>query len=552
MFFVLYEPSTAYVSRIAARRVDRGQGKRAARGDDAGVDPLIEALRNPACYPHPADAVEVVETHISWVLLAGEFAYKIKKPVRLAFLDFSTLEARRKFCEEELRLNRRTAPDLYLDVQPIVRQRGVFAFGAAGAPVEYAVRMRRFPPGALAENLAARGELGPGRIDAMAAVLAAFHGAAPRAGAADGYGTAAQVVAPALGNFDQIAALSADPGAAARLRRLRDWTGAEAARLAGLFAERRATGCIRECHGDLHLGNIAFLDGHPVPFDCIEFDPALRWIDVMSEVAFLVMDLQAHGLAPLGWRVLNAWLEATGDYAGIGVLRYYLVYRAMVRAKIAALRNVAASFGAYLALAESLAGERRAAMVAMHGLSGSGKTTVALALLERLHAVRLRSDVERKRLHGIEDPRARTGVGLDAGIYSAAASGRTYERLAELARRILQAGYPAVVDAAFLRRAERDRFRRLAQDLKVGFLIAACDAPPAELRRRLAARQAEGRDASDAHVAVLEHQLVTAEALAADEADDTLAIDTASDPALRLGLDRAAARLMDLTGARDG
>ena len=510
------------------------------------MDRLIEALRDPACYPHPADAVEVVETHISWVLLAGEFAYKIKKPVRLAFLDFSTLEARRHFCEEELRLNRRTAPHLYLDVLPIARERGVFAFGAAGAPVEYAVKMRRFPPGALAENLASRGELGPDRIDAMAAVLAAFHAAAARAGAGDGYGTAAQIVAPALGNFDQIAALGTEPGAAARLRRLRDWTGAEATRLAGLFAERRATGCIRECHGDLHLGNIAFLDGRPVPFDCIEFDPALRWIDVMSEVAFLVMDLQAHGLAPLGWRLLNAWLEATGDYAGIGVLRYYLVYRAMVRAKIAALRNSTASFGAYLALAESLAGDRRAAMVAMHGLSGSGKTTAALALLERLHAVRLRSDVERKRLHGIEDPRARSGAGLEAGIYSAAASGRTYERLAELARMVLRAGYPAVVDAAFLRRAERDRFRRQARKQRVGFLIATCDAPTEELHRRLAERLAEGRDASEAHVAVLDHQLATAEPLSADEAGDTLAIDTASGADLRRGLDRAVARLAEL------
>jgi hypothetical protein len=526
----------------------RIKGNRMRREEYCKMEGLIAALRDPESYPHPVDGVEVIETHISWVLLAGAYAYKVKKPVRLPFLDFSTLEARRRYCEEELRLNRRTAPELYLEVVPISQTARGAAVAASGEPVEYAVKMRRFAFDALADDMAQRGALGPAQIDAIAAVLAGFHGAAPRAAPAGAYGASAQIAAPAIGNFDQIAA----PGAAAQLGRLRAWTEGECRRLQPVFAARLAGGQVRECHGDLHLGNIAFIDGRAVPFDCIEFDPALRWIDVASEVAFLVMDLRAHGLAGAGWRLLNDWLEATGDYAAVGVLRFYLVYRAMVRAKIAGLRNAPASFGSYLALAEQLATERGPALVLMHGLSGSGKTTLAQALLEQLGAVRLRSDVERKRLHGIGDARARSGGGLDAGIYSAAASARTYEHLAGLARAILQEGYPVVVDAAFLRRAERDRFRDLARSLGVPFLIAPCGASEETLLRRLAARAASASDASEADAAVLAHQRATAEPFAADEAGDVLAIDTASDAALRLGLDRAAARLMELTSACHG
>ena len=499
--------------------------------------PFIESLLDPACYPHPVDRVEVLETHISWVLLAGDYAYKVKKPVRLPFLDFSSLAARRRYCEEELRLNRRTAPELYLEVVPVVRTARGVAFGGEGTALEYAVRMRRFAPDALAEQLARRGALDAPKIDAIASAVAQFHAAAPRAGASDDFGTPQQVAAPALGNFDQIAALRADAEQA--LAPLRDWTQAECARLAAQFAARRASGCVRECHGDLHLGNIAFLGERAVPFDCIEFDPALRWIDIASETAFLVMDLRAHGLAGASWRLLNDLLQATGDYACVGVLRFYLVYRAMVRAKIACLRGAAQDFHAYVALAESLAAEHRPLLVLMHGVSGSGKTTVSQALLERLGAVRVRSDVERKRLHGIGDPGARSGAGLNAGLYSAAASARTYGRLEELARPILRAGYPVIVDAAFLRRDQRDRFRRLAQELGAGFLVASCGADRETLQRRVAERQALARDASEANAVVLAQQLSDADPLAAaDEAGHALQIDTGSDAALRAGIDQ--------------
>ena len=491
---------------------------------------LPAALRDAACYPHPAAPVGLIETHISWVFLAGDYAYKVKKPVSLGFLDFSTLQARRFYCEEELRLNRRTAPGIYLSVVPIALEPGGMRVGGAGEAVEYALRMRRFPQEALADDAARRGGLEAAQIDALAATIAAFHAAIPAAPAESEFGAPGQVEAPALANFEQLAKLIADAGEAARLERLRAWTQAEGARLREVFAGRRRVGNVRECHGDLHLRNIAFIDGRPVPFDCIEFDAELRWIDVMNEAAFLVMDLLEHNLAALAWRFLNAYLETTGDYAGVRVLRYYLVYRAMVRAKIARISAADRQYRDYLALAGTLAAAARPAVVLMHGLSGSGKSTIAQALLERIGAVRVRSDVERKRLHGVA-ARLRTGAGPQAGIYAPEATRRTYDRLKEAARDTVASGYPAIVDAAFLRREERAAFLALARELKAPFLIASCRAPEPVLRARVAQRQAAMQDASEAGVAVLENQLATQEPLGADELAHAVPVDTGADAA---------------------
>jgi aminoglycoside phosphotransferase family enzyme/predicted kinase len=500
-------------------------------------DPLVAALRDPACYPHPAGPVELVETHISRVFLAGDYAYKIKKPVDLGFLDFRSLEARRFYCEEELRLNRRTAADLYRDVVPIVETPEGVRVGGSGRAIEYALRMRRFPQEALADDKARRGELRAGDIDRIAAAIAAFHATVSRAPAESGYGLPGHLTAPALANFDQLTGLIADPTERACLEELRAWTLGEGARLHNAFEARKREGFVRECHGDLHLGNIAFLGGQPVPFDCIEFDPELRWIDVMNEIAFLAMDLFEHRLDPLAWRALNAYLESTGDYAGVGVLRYYLVYRAMVRAKIACIRALQPGDGRgtqgralresreYLALAASLARAGPRALILMHGLSGSGKTTIAQTMLERIGAIRVRSDIERKRLHQLPSD-ARTHAAPHAGIYSPSATRVTYDRLEQAARDIVSSGYPAIVDAAFLRRAERDAFRTLAAELQASFVIVSCRAPEADLRRRVARREAEMSDASEAGIAVLENQLATQEPLGGDEARHTVIIES--------------------------
>ena len=472
----------------------------------------------------------VIETHISYVLLGGEFAYKIKKAVDLDFLDFSTLEARRFYCDEELRLNRRLAPSLYLDVVPITGSLEAPVLGGPGVPIEYAVKMRQFDQESLLSRVLASGALTAAHADAIALEVAAFHGRAARAAPGAPFGRPAGVMRPVRENFVQmLAALDANrpplPDAhREELERLLAWTEAEAARLAPVFERRNDQGFVRECHGDLHLGNIALVDGRVTLFDCIEFSPAMRWIDVMSDVGFLVMDLKDHGRPGLAARLLSGYLETTGDYDGLAVLRFYVVYRALVRAKIAALRlaqtpgdaRLIDEYQTYVALATAETAPAHRGVFITHGVTGSGKTTRAQEIVESASAVRIRSDVERKRLAGL-DADARTGSSVQGGLYSPDASRRTYERLAVLARGIVEAGYAVVVDAAFLERWQRDLLRQTAAERHVPFAISDCSAPEAVLRARVRQRLEHGRDASEATIAVLEHQLASADPLAADE-----------------------------------
>ncbi|HUI98973.1 MAG TPA: AAA family ATPase [Usitatibacter sp.] len=505
---------------------------------------LVHALRLRKCYPHPVDRVEVVETHISYVLLAGEHAYKIRKPVRLPFLDFSTLEARRRDCEEELRLNRRTAPSLYLDVVAIAGAPDEPRIGGPGAVLEYAVHMRRFDPEAALDRMARARKLEAAQVEALARGVARFHARAERAGASSPYGTPERVLADALENFRDIEAVDQDVRRLAALEHLRDWTLAEHHALAPLLAERHGDGFVRECHGDLHLGNVVLIEGEPVPFDCVEFEPSLRWTDAMSDVAFVAMDLDRQGLPGLAARFVNAYLEETGDYPGLRLLRFYAVYRAMVRAKIACIRahepgipearrrQAADALGADLAVAHRLAHRSRPALVLMHGLPGSGKTWVSQQLVDALGAVRVRSDIERKRRHGLASLQASASP-PGAGLYTSGEDRLTYARLGELASWVLAAGYPAIVDATFLRRAERDAFRALASAAGASFTIATCVAPDALLAARVASRAAGGKDASEAGLAVLELQRARAEPLGRDEAAHAVTFDTSGEGDVR-------------------
>jgi aminoglycoside phosphotransferase family enzyme/predicted kinase len=500
---------------------------------------LVAALQRPECYPHPvAGTPRIVETHISWVILTGEYAYKIKKPVDLRFVDFSTLARRRRYCREELRLNRRLAPELYLEVVAIGGEPGAPRIGGDGPALEYAVRMREFPQQRLASRALAAGAFGAPEIDALADLLARFHERAAIAPQAGHLGTPGAVLGAALQNFDQMLPLAPAPGDREALRALRGWTEREHAARREAFAARKAGGFVRECHGDLHLRNIVLLDGRPVPFDGIEFNEALRWIDVMSEIAFLAMDLEDRGRRDLAWRFVNRYLDATGDYAGIEVLRFYLAHRALVRAKVHLLRSrqprlargeksrLALAFRHYLRLAGRYAVPEQAALIVTHGLSGCGKTTAAQALLEQLGAVRLRSDLERKRLHGLA-PLAASGSAVASGIYTRDASAALYRRLGQLAGRALAAGFPVIVDAAFLRRAEREAFRAVAERLDVPFLILDFRAPLAVLRARVAARRSRGNDASEADLAVLEHQISARDPLTPAEMARALPLDAA-------------------------
>jgi len=506
--------------------------------------PLAAGLLRPASYPHAVKHVRLLETHISWILLTGEYAYKIKKPVDLGFANFSTLARRRRCCEEEVRLNRQLAPSLYLKVVPVRGKREAPYFGGKGKVLDYAVKMREFPQQALASNALAEGRFGAAEIDLLAGMLAGFHAATPAAPAGGPFGTPAAILASALQNFEQMLALVKKPHEKAELARLRRWTEREHASRSDVFEKRKSAGFVCECHGDLHLGNIVLLEGCPVPFDRIEFSDDLRCIDVLSEVAFLVMDLIDRRRGGLGWRFLNRYLEATGDYSGIAVLRFYMVYRALVRAKVHLMRahqpglstlesrRLVDCYRIYLRLAKRLAASRRPALIIAHGLSGSGKTTATQSLIEEIGAIRLRSDVERKRMHGIA-ALASSGSALDAGIYSPQKSAATYRRLATLAQDIARAGYPVVVDATFLKRTEREAFRALAEKLDVPCMILNFRTSLAVLRERVARRRARQDDVSEADLAVLERQIVACEPLTPGEIGVSVVIDGTRPPARR-------------------
>jgi hypothetical protein len=493
------------------------------------LDALVHTLAR------EAGPVSIIETHISAVLLAGERAYKLKKPVDLGFVDFTTLRRRRHFCREELRLNRRLAPDLYLSVLPITGSASAPRLGGSGRAIDYAVEMRRFPREASFDCLLAGGQLEGAHIDALAECIAAFHRRLPPAPVDSPYGRPGDLLHAARDNF---AALrdGAGPRSRARLERLAAWTEAEYRRRRALLAGRRRDGWVRECHGDLHLGNIVWLDGRPVPFDGIEFDPGLRWQDVQGELAFLTMDLARRGRPDLARRARDRYLQATGDYGGAPLVDFFEVYRALVRAKVARLRAAGATapgerFEALrecigcLCLADTLTRPRRPWLAITHGLAGSGKTHYADWLVERLPLIRLRSDVERKRLLGLAAA-ARTGSGVDRGAYRAEVTAQTYRRLAHLARRLLAAGWPVLVDASFLAAAERRRFADLAASLGVPFRILACTAPPDVLRDRVARRAAQAEDASEANLAVLDAQRARYQQLGADEQVLAMVIDT--------------------------
>jgi aminoglycoside phosphotransferase family enzyme/predicted kinase len=439
----------------------------------------------------PLDAV--IETHISWVLLAGTLAWKVKKPVTLPFLDYHNLTQRRQCCAEEFRLNRRFAPQLY---------RAVVELGG-----EPAIEMQRFADTQRLDQVCARGALSAAHLNAFARQLAAWQASAPLT---PEFGSAATIQTSALENFTELFALQ--PAAAPRLEQLHQWTTREFARRHADFTQRQHQGRIREGHGDLHLANLVLLNDVITPFDAIEFNAAFRCIDVASEIAFTLLDLLDHQQPGLATLLLSEWLVWSGDFDALRVLRFYLVYRALVRAKVAALQNKTAECASYLTLAERLTQPTQPTLIITHGPSGSGKThasTRRLASADFLRTVRVRADVERKRLYGLA-PDADSG----GSIYSPAATLRTYTQLADLADLGLRAGWSVIVDAAFLKRAERDGFRQLASTRQAPFGILTPTADPTTCHARLLARQG---DASEATPAVLAQQLTWAEPLTRDE-----------------------------------
>lgn len=497
------------------------------------IPPLIKALQTPACYPHPTHGIRLLETHISWVLLTGEYAYKIKKPLDLGFLDFTSLAQRRHYCEQELMLNRRLAPQVYHEVVAIRGSQRQPHLGGDGDILEYAVKMRQFEPSQQLDARLQRQELAPADIDQLAAIIAHFHAQAEVAADTSHFGNADTVLAAAQQNFDQIhSLLPAESAHHTALKSLATWFEQQTPTLRSQFSIRKQQGHVRNCHGDMHLGNMTTVDGEVIIFDCIEFNDDFRWMDTISELAFVTMDLHHRGQHAYAHRLLDCYLTLSGDYSGLCLLRFYQAYYAMVRAKVAAIRasqsqaeNDWAEHDTYLALAQGFARPTQAQLFITHGLSGSGKSSISQPLLEAYGLIRLRSDVERKRLYGLAAHQRSSSV-VDQGIYSSEASEKTYQHLATTAQQLLNAGYAVIVDATFLRFKERLRFAQLAAAMPCPFFILHFHAPVETLKQWIREREAIGTDASEATVDVLEKQLLSQEALTPTELATTISIDS--------------------------
>lgn len=501
---------------------------------DATTRTLINALQDPALYGHPVEGFQVLETHISQVLLTGDYAYKIKKPMDFGFLDFSTLDRRRHFCEEELRLNRRLAEPLYLDVLPITGTPEEPAVGGPGEPFEYVLRMRQFQQDQLFDGLQERSELTPALLGELAQQVALFHDRLPAIDGENQLGTPEAVFAPMQENFDQIRPLLPDQNLLPQLEALEQWTRSTFERHHSLIAERRRSGFVRECHGDLHLANITVFEGKVTIFDCIEFSEPFRWIDVINDLAFLLMDLESRREQALASHTLNCYLEWRDDFAGLALLPLYKAYRAMVRAKIALLtlgnpslseqerQGLQQKYRDYADLAESYSAIPERFLLATTGLSASGKSTISHTLATELGLIRLRSDVERKRLAGL-GPLDSSHSGPGENLYSGEMTARTYDRLGQLSSRLLTQGFGVIVDAASLKVAERAELEKVAEACGVPFALIHCEAPEATRHQWIRARQG---DASEATAELLSAQSQWEEPLTSREKAHTIHVRT--------------------------
>ena len=474
----------------------------------------------------------IYETHISSVLVGKGHAWKLKKPVDLGFLDFSTPGKRRHACEEEIRLNGRLAPDVYQRVAAITGSVEDPAIDGEGEAIEYAVQMREFPADSLLADCPEL--LDEARIDEIAEQVARFQREAAVASRSSGFGQPDAVLAPMQQNFEQVLSRIETPSDRERLEALQEWTLVRLGALRGDLEQRVFDGRIREGHGDMHLGNIAIEQDRVIIFDGIEFNAGLRWIDVINEIAFLMMDLDMAGRHDLSQRFLNRWLAFSGDFNGLRLLSFYRVYRAMVRTKIAVLRlqqnitdeereRLERQYKHYLALAESYTKPVSPALLLMTGPSGSGKSVVVRGLFSSLPLIQLASDIERKRLAGL-DPLDHSGSQPGGGIYTRDMGERTYARLLALSREVIDAGFVAAADATFLKREQRRPFEELAHELGVPFLILEMRTPVELLKQRIIERLQRSDDPAEATVEILESQLASAEPLLPAESEHALGV----------------------------
>jgi aminoglycoside phosphotransferase family enzyme/predicted kinase len=491
---------------------------------------FISALMDPGAYGHPCGEVQLVETHISWVFLTGEYAYKVKKQVHFNFVDFSTLERRAHYCEEEVRCNRSFSPELYVGVVTINQDdEGRYHVAGPGRVVEWAVKMRQFPGAQQLDNLLAAGTLEAPTMRRFGLDLADQHAQLPRLkGDDDEVDT--RVRKPVLDNFRTLGPLRASRRHESLLNRLEADSRSAFQRLRPQFVRRLRDGFTRECHGDLHLSNLVVLGERVRAFDCLEFNANLRWIDTASDVAFLLMDCAVRGHQDLGYAFLDGYLTRSADYEGTVLAAFFQVYRSLVRAKVAALQleeltespdestdqQLIERLALHLRWADERLHRKPGMLLLMCGLSGSGKSYLAERLVPQLPAVRVRSDVLRKARAGI-DSQARSNSPVDGGLYSQHQTQSVYAEMLRVTEALIGAGENVLVDATFLDRGWRSKFRAAARRLGSGCVIVHCEAPQLVLEDRIRDRAREPENVSEAGLEVLQSQLKRFDAITPEE-----------------------------------
>lgn len=482
---------------------------------------LVDQLSISDLYPHPVEVITTIETHISIVFLTGRFAYKLKKPVDFGFLDFSTLSQRKKFCELEVQFNRRTAPDIYLGVCPIYLHDGQLSFSVSNPkdePIDYLVKMNQFDPNLVLGRYLKESELTPSQIQKLAQGIAHFHNQAESASDEVAFGHPDDVIHPMLDNFPSLLQTFDHPETKYRLRQLAEWTHYTQKQLYQTLVSRKQEGYIKSCHGDMHLDNITLLNGEPTLFDGIEFNDQFRWIDVMNDLAFLLIDLDHRQQLKMKRQIRSLYLNETGDYTGLKVLKFYQTYRAMVRSKITALRYHQLDPNSYEALdcwetslqylkqAEQYAYDiPEPKIILMQGVAGSGKSYYARQLLTFVDGIIISSDIERKRLYGI-DPLHRVSEDEKMALYSSEMNQKTYAKLYELTELIVKQGYSVIVDATFLKFQHREVFMELGEKLNASCKLVSIEPDIEIIRQNIETRIETNRDPSDADLTIMQRQ----------------------------------------------